>query len=76
MDTSSFLERRKPENTSLSLLVDRVIHSMDYAGESKARFLLTANQVPSTVGARVLFDPGHRRGALLPLTDPCSAESN
>ena len=76
MATPSFLEKRKPENTSLSQLVDRVIHSMDYAGESKARFLLAANQVPSTVGARVLFDPDHRRGALFNLTDPCSAESD
>ncbi|MDQ2990246.1 MAG: hypothetical protein M3R60_14200 [Pseudomonadota bacterium] len=76
MDTPSFHDRRKPENSSLSQLVDRVIHSMDYAGESKARFLLAANQVPSTIGARVLFDPEHRRGALLNLTDSCSAESN
>ena len=76
MDTPSFLERRKPENTSLSLLVDRVIYSMGYAGEAKARFLLAANQVPSTVGARILFDPDHRRGSLLHLTDPCSVKSN
>lgn len=76
MDTPSFLERRKPENTFLAQLVDRVIYSMDYAGEAKARFLLTANQVPSTIGARVLFDPDHRRGSLLGVTDACSAESN
>lgn len=76
MDTPSFLERRKPENSSLSQLVDRVIYSMDYAGEAKARFLLTANQVPSTVGARVLFDPNHRRGSLIRRSDPCSAESS
>lgn len=61
MDTPSLAERRKPENTSLSQLVDRVIYSMDYAGEAKARFLLAANQVPSTVGARVLYDPERRR---------------
>lgn len=61
MDAPMLAERRKPENTSLSQLVDRVIYSMDYAGEAKARFLLAANQVPSTVGARILFDPGHRR---------------
>lgn len=61
MDAPTLAERRKPENTSLSLLADRVIHSMDYAGEAKARFLLAANQVPKNVGARVLFDPGHRR---------------
>lgn len=76
MDTPSFLERRKPENTLLAQLVDRVIYSMDYAGEAKARFLLTANQVPSTIGARVLFDPDHRRGSLLRVTDACGAESN
>jgi hypothetical protein len=76
MDTPSFLERRKPENTSLAQLVDRVIYSMNYAGEAKARFLLAANQVPSTVGARVLFDPDHRRGSLLGVTAPCSAESS
>jgi hypothetical protein len=57
MDASSFAERRKPENTSLSLLVDRIIYSLNYAGESRARFLLAANQVPSNVGERVLFDP-------------------
>lgn len=61
MDAPSLAERRKPENTSLSQLVDRVIYSLDYAGESEARFLLAANQVPSNVGARVLFDPSHRR---------------
>lgn len=61
MDAPLLAERRKPENTSLSLLVERVIYSLDYAGESEARFLLAANQVPSNVGARVLFDPGHRR---------------
>lgn len=75
MDAHSFLERRKPENTSLSMLVDRVIYSMDYAGESKARFLLAANQVPSTVGARVLFDPDHRRASLLQLADPSSCSA-
>jgi hypothetical protein len=64
MDAASFPERRKPENTSLSQLVDRVIHSMDYAGEAKARFLLAANQVPTNVGARILFDPDRRRAAV------------
>ncbi|MDB5936511.1 MAG: hypothetical protein JWQ01_3855 [Massilia sp.] len=61
MDGPSLAERRKPENISLSRLVDRVIYSLDYAGESEARFLLAANQVPSNIGARVMFDPSHRR---------------
>lgn len=61
MDAPTLAERRKPENTSLSQLVDRVIYSLDYAGEAKARFLLAANQVPASVGARILFDPDRRR---------------
>lgn len=66
MRPALLIERRREQNDSLSSMIDRIVLSIDSGGEDKARFLLIANQVPSTIGARVLFDPEHRRriGAL------------
>lgn len=55
------VERRKAENLSLSRLIDRVVHTRCTAGYDSARFLLAANQVPSTIGLRILFDDTRRR---------------
>lgn len=55
------VERRKDENEALSRLVDRVVHAYVVAGYDRARYLLKANQVPSTISARILFDEIHRR---------------
>lgn len=63
MNETNFVERRKAENTSLSLLIDRVVELLNSTGESKARFLLMANQVPATVGARILCYADHRQNA-------------
>jgi hypothetical protein len=63
------------KNNSLSSLIDRIVRAMDSGGEDQARFLLAANQVPSTIGARVLFDPGHRRHAASQFPDDAARSS-
>lgn len=61
MDTHSCADRRQSENAPLARIVDRVLDALYVDGQHRARFLLMANQVPPTVGARVLFDPLRRR---------------
>ena len=61
MDMHFSADRRRSENAPLAQIVDRVLDALYVDGQQKARFLLMANQVPSTVGARVLFDPLRRR---------------
>lgn len=61
MDTHFSADRRRRENAPLAQIVDRVLDALYVDGQHRARFLLMANQVPSTVGARVLFDPLRRR---------------
>lgn len=61
MVTHFSVDRRRSENAPLAQIVDRVLDALYIDGQQRARFLLMANQVPSTVGARVLFDPLRRR---------------
>ena len=61
MDTHFSADRRRRENAPLAQIIDRVLDALYVDGQHRARFLLMANQVPSTVGARVLFDPLRRR---------------
>lgn len=61
MDAHLSADRRRSENAPLAQIVNRVLDALDVDGQHRARFLLMANQVPTTVGARVLFDPLRRR---------------
>lgn len=61
MGKHSSADRRMRENAPLAQVVERVLDALAADGQLKASFLLMANQVPSTVGARVLFDPLRRQ---------------
>lgn len=59
------LDRRRPSNRPLSIVVDVGVTCLASLGETTARLLFLAHNVPSTIAVRVLFHVQARRATEL-----------